>query len=656
MAQDQDKDRILVLSRRMYTRADMPRRPRKVKNDANWLGYRGDQDWSHKAEFQSRETTPGFPMAVEQIVGTFERAMTDSEEWLSAEPVSIGKTPFLDADTVRQLLMYYLTRLWTPGNRPETTRGIQVVISDAVKIGILEPNIVLKIWPVLCKKRHYRLKRAEPRPDEGEFDANLLAGKELETYDVETIRLAIIPIPWIDFFPDPSEACRYEIHRTRRQMSELIANPEYDQDKVKMLMGRANFEMDQRDARKSPGERTQGPDPYEIEVFEGWGDIVDDKTGEVLHENVLWTWAGDQVLRMPTPNPCWDGTRPFIVAPILRVPGSQEPKALADAAVPMWRATNELVNLFIDGSMRSTWGIGQIRPDVMESPEEVSDGIPQGYTAVLKPNTPINTPFYERMDRGETPQFAIEGMNRLEGFVSEALATPDTKLGQLPEKAVKTTEIVQAMQASGSLYESLAARLEDTLLEPLFEKAWRYILQYVDSFVTEELVMILGARRALILEEMSAAERFKLLHKTTFKVRGLRGLNGQEKKFSKLMVIVNLLQSNQQFADNFGQTYDYTKLWSQLLQASGVDATSLEMDEPSPEEKPPTGIPELDDGTGQPPAPGSAGGQLDPTLAAGNGASQPNLANVPSTEGAQGGQASMAAQTNPAVGSASGVG
>lgn len=641
-------DRILSLSHRMFTRSDMVRRARKPRNEANWLAYRGEQDWSHKADFQSRETTPGFPMAIEQIVGVFERALTDSEDWVDAQPVSIGKAPFLDADTTRQLLMYFLTRLWLPGNRPETSHGIQVVIADAVKVGLMEPAIVAKIWPVITKKRHFRLKKVEPTADAGDFDANQLVGEELESVDVDTVRLAIEIVPWDDYFPDPSPACQYEIHRTRKHLSELLANPEYDQDKVKSLMGRANAEMDRRDPRKSAGERAQGPDPFDIEVFEGWGNVIDDKTGEVLHENVFWTWAGDCVLREPTANPCWDGTRPFIVAPILRMPGSKEPKALADLAVPMWRATNELVNLLIDGSMRAAWGVGQVRPDIMESPEEISGGMPQGYVAVLKPNVPINSRFYERVDESVAPQFSLEGLNRLENYIGEALATPDTKLGQIPDKAVKATEIVQAMQASGSLFESLAARLEDTLLEPLFEKAWRYIIQYVESFVEDELVQILGARRALMLEEMSAAKRFRLLHKTTFKVRGLRGLNAQERKFAKLMTVVSLLQSNQQFADHFGQTRDFNKFWDQLLRSAGVDPTTLEMDEEAPEETEPTGVPELDNPA--PPEAGSAGGQLDPTLAAGNGGSQPNLANVPSPEGAQGGLSSMAATTNPNTG------
>lgn len=641
------EDQLLAIFRRCLTRSEMVRRPRKYKNDENWMAYRSEQDWSHKADFQSRETTPSFPVAVEQIVGTFERALTDSDDWLQAEPSGAGPSPFLDAPTIRGILKHFLERLWAPGNHPETAYGIQVVVADAVKRGLMEPNIVAKIWPVIVKRRQYRLKPIDPPEEHGDFVAYEYTGaKELEVVETETIRLAIEIIGWDDYFPDPSPACRYEIHRTRRHLSDLLANPEYDQEVVRTLMGQANDYMSKESKTRSQGERQVAPDPYEVEVYEYWGDIIDEASGEVLHQNIFAAWAGAHVLRKPTPNPTWDGTRPFITAPILRMPGTQEPKALADCAVPMWRATNELVNLLLDGSMRAAWGIGQIRPDLMESPEEVADGIPQGYTAVLKPNTPQNQKFYERVDNGEAPQLSLEGLQRLEGYVNEALATPDTRLGQLPDKQVKATEVVQAMQASGSLFESLAARLEDTLLEPLFEKAWRLLIQYLDSFMDEELVSIIGVRRTLMLEEMSAGERFKLLHKTTFKVRGLRGINSQERRFSQLMTLVNLLGSNPQFADHFGQTKSFEKLWDALIVGTGVDPAMLESDDEAAEG--PTGIPELDNPP--PPEPGSADGQLNPDLAAGTGASAPNLANAPAIEGAQGGGSSMAATTNPNTG------
>jgi len=606
---DVDNDILLRISRRYLDRGTLNRDRRKRKNAENWDGYLGEQDFSHKAEFQSREVTPGFPLAVEHIVGTFERALTDTDDWLSADAPGIGE-PVIPPSAVRGILLHYLQRLWVPGNRPETTYGIQVFVGDAVKRGILEGLVVGKVYPVLVKQRRYRYRKPKHSElDPGAYPAHeLAAAADLgKPTDVEVMRLAVDLVPFEDYFRDPSPALRYEIHRTRRQLDELRANDEYDRAAVDTLYGMAAGAVEEYARRNRTGESYVAPDPYEVEVYEAWGDVIDETTGDVLFENVFWAWSGDQILRQPTPNPAWDGTRPFIVAPLIRVPGSTVHKALADHALPMWRAANELVNLLLDAAMRGAWGVGQVRPDLMESPEEIADGIPQGYTAVLKPNTPIGQKFYERVDNGEASPVSLDGLNRLEAYVGEALATPDTKLGQLPSRQVKATEIVQAMQASGSLFESMAARFEDTFLEPLFEKAWKLIIQYADDFVVEELVQILGPRLTLQLEGMTPAERWALVSNAKFKVRGLRGVASKERTFNKLLSLVNLLATSSQIADAFGQTKDFQKLFNQIVVASGIDPESIALDEAPMQ-----------------PAPGTvAAGQLQPGLAGATGASPP---------------------------------
>lgn len=634
----QDNDDLLRISRRYFSRSDQVKRPRARKNDQNWEAYLGQQDFSHKADFQSQETTPTFPLAIEQIVGTFERALTDTDDWCQADAPGIGK-PMLDPAMIRGITMHYLERLWVPGNRPETAYGIQAFVGDAIKRGILEGLVICKVFPMFVKSRQYRFKKIKGSAlDPGNYPAHELAGDQLEPVELEDMRICLDLIAWADYFRDPSPSFNYEIHRTRRMLHELRANPEYDQEVVDRLYGKAAvIAMNQRE-RREKGEQFIEPDPYEIEVFEAWGNVIDEKDGTLLHENVFWCWAGDEILRRPTPNPFLDGTRPFIVAPLIRVPGTTNHKALADHAVPMWRAANELVNLMLDQAMRAAWGVGQVRPDIMESPEEVADGIPQGYTAVLKPNVPQGQKFYERVDEGQAPQISLEMLNRIEQEVNTALATPDTKLGQLPSRQVKATEIVQAMQASGSLFESMAARFEDTFLEPLFEKVWKLIVQYNDDFIQEEFVQILGPRLTLVLSSLTLPQRWQMIRKAKFKVRGLRGVAARERTFNKLMTIVNLLSSNQQFADNFGKTFDYTKLWSLLINNSGVDPGLLESDNDDPND-PNTDAAAAAAAAQQQP-PGSAGGQLDPSLAAGSGASAPG--EVTPAEGQRGAESAFA--------------
>lgn len=607
-----DNDNLLRISKRYLARGDQAKWPRKRKNQQNWDAYMGEQDFSHKAEFQSHETTPTLAIAIEQIVGTFERALTDSDDWLAADAPGLGK-PIISPTAVQELLLHYLQRLWTPGNRPETTHGIQVLVGDGIKRGLLEGLVIGKIYPVYVKSsrtRFGRLARAKVR--DGAHPAYELLGKEMRPESHYEMRIAIDLVDWNDYYRDPSPALNYEIHRTHRQLHELKGNPDYDQEAVDRLYGRASQVLEDYRSRNQMGEGYVEPDPYEIEVYEAWGNVVDETTGELVHENCFWTWANDEVLRKPTPNPFNDQTSPFIVAPLIRVPGSTVHKALADHVVPMWRAANELLNLLLDQAMRAAWGVGQVRPDIMESPEEIADGIPQGYTAVLKPNVPQGHKFYERVDNGEAPQISLEGLNRVESYINEGLATPDTKLGALPSRQVKATEVVQAMQASGSLFEGMAARFEDTWLEPMFEKAWKIIVQYIPDFLEEELVQILGDRMALTLTSMSDRERWDLIANAKFKVRGLRGVASRERTFNKYMNIANLLFTAPQALDVFGRTRSIDKFFDALLTAGGADTDRFSLEDE-----------EVEAALGQAAEGQVAGGQVNPALAAGGGASPP---------------------------------
>lgn len=634
--------RIVAIGQGYLQRSTMARAPRRPKNKANWEAYMCEQDFSHKASFQSRETTPTFPIAIDQIVGTFERALTDSTDWLAVSAPGIGE-PLLPPDVIADLTQYYMARIWRPGNHEETAYGVQALVGDACKRGTLEPIIAAKIYPIFINRRHYKLESTKPVPGAPEAmraDELVKARTVAKPVEVKTLRLAVELLDWDSYYPDPSPACRFEIHRTRRAIHELLANEDYDPDVVRSLLSKANAEAERQDYARSKGETSVGPNPYEVDVYEAWGDIIDERSGELLFENVVWTWACSELLRWPTPNPAADGTRPFVTSAILRVPNSTEHKALADHAVPMWRASNELVNLLLDGAFRAAWGVGQARPDLMESPEEIADGVPQGYTAVLKPNVPLGAKFYERVDNGEAPQLSLDQLNRLETYVQQALAIPDAKLGQISDRAVKATEVVQAMQGSGSLYDSFAARFETTWLEPVFQKAWKTIVQYADDFVEEELVSILGARRALILTDMSDAERWKLLHKATFTCRGIRGVAAREREFNKVMTIVNLLGANPQFAEHFGRKYSFDKLWSIVLRLSGQNPAALELDEeptpPASEELVPGAA-----GTGESAiaAADQAGGQLDMSLV-GSGASQPNISGTVADQ--RGGESALA--------------
>lgn len=569
-----------------YNRAWQARWNRRSQNLANWNAYHSRMDWSGKLPWQTQQTVSEFGMAIEQSVGILERGLTDTEDWLTVEPVAIGK-PVIDPDTIAHLLKYYLQRLWIPGNAADTAYSFANLVSDGVKRGLLESIITAKVYGVFATKYQYKLVSSGPkdnkygRPNDiKEYQMTSTDRPKVARDTIEDFRLAVDLIPWEDFFPDPSLLNTYVIHEVSAHLSELAANPDYDPKVIDAIRGTANSSSyaDMYKRITQDVVFVQHP-PDEVRVQECWGDLIDPTSGEVLATNSFWTICNGLVLRPPTPNPFWHGKLPFVSAALLRTPNSTVHKALADDAVDAWRFLNELISLMFDGALGSVWGKYQMRTDFVENSEDYSEGVPQASTILLRPNTPEGYKALERIDETALPQYAMEMFNLGMREFQTAMATNDLRLGQQPPREATATSIVEAMSASGSLFESIAARVEDSVLEPIFELGWMTILQYeFDHKLTDPaLVQILGPERVLELTKLSNEERFVLLAQSAkFKCRGLRGVAARNRTMTKLANYMQLMGQVPQLAASFDRKYSWDRMNEQLLRGSGADPSTLE--------------------------------------------------------------------------------
>jgi hypothetical protein len=558
---------------------------RRAQNLANWNALHSRQDWSHKLPWQTQQTVAEFGISVEQAVGALERGLTDTEDWLTVDPIGIGD-PVIDPDTVAAFLKYYLQRLWVPGDAPETSYNLANLLGDGIKRALLESILTAKVTGKLCTKYQYRLEHSKPqRGPMGHRES--LDGYQLAAHGrprvvrdpIRDFRLNVELVPWEDWFPDPSLLNKYVIHEVTVHLSDLGANPDYDPDVVKAVRGTAAAMYADMYKRATQDVVFVHHDPDEVRVQEFWGDLIDPGSGEVLATNSFWTICNGHLLRPPTPNPFWHGKRPFVSAALLRTPNSTVHKALADDAVNTWQFLNELVSLMFDGALAAVWGKGQMRSDYVENIDEFGEGIPQAATFLLRPNTPEGYKAWERLDEGELPQYALEMFNLAMRQFQTAMATNDLKLGQQPPQEATATAIVEAMQAAGSLFESIAARIEDTFLEPLFELSWQTILQYEfdEKLVDPVLVQILGPERVLALTQMSNEERFVVLAQAAkFKCRGLRGVTARSRILTKLANLLQLFGQNTQLAEAYMKKYSMDRLTEHLIRNSGIDPSTLE--------------------------------------------------------------------------------
>ena len=544
------------------------------KNRENWDFYHGRQDWSHKMKHQSKDFMPDFPMAIERIANFISQPFADTEDWFDVMNVGIGPAAF-DPVTLRKMTLYYLNRLYQPGDYCDTARNFALVMNDAAKLIALEAVACAKVYAVLCDRFQYMLEDGQRLTTyESDYSGLDMTVQQVET---PTLRIAIDLIPWEDYFPDPSGHNLFDIHEKSTTLTQLRDNPDYDEKVIDSLVNQRgnggdsqghmpDFERRRRNDQDDPGDNAF----FNPRIRECWGDIVDLRDGKrLLPPNTLCTVTTDrQFLREPVRNPFWHGRRPFVTGKLLSVPLSTVHKAIADHAVPVARAMNELDNLMLDGAIAEVWGIRQMRPDLLENPEEVDDGIPQGYTGKLKDGTQPNDKFLERVDDGAMPQFAIEMQRQKSGQFQVATALPDTAQGALPPRQTKATELVQVQQASQGLFAGFSAFLDKGFICPIVELVWMTLWQYVDDFLEPEVVQIIGPERALVLQSMPAAERFVMMAQAVrFDVKGLRMLSQSQEMFSRLTTFLQSLGVNPALLMAFDSKYDLVPYLEDMMKA-----------------------------------------------------------------------------------------
>lgn len=546
----------------------------------NWAAIHGEHDWSHKQKHQSKEWLPESAMALEQIGAFMKRSLVDFGEWYDAKPIGVGETP-IPSEAAEELIGEALNSVDFP-----------TIVSDAIKLASIESLATAKIHGRIVTDRRFYAERGvrfvEVNGDGGEIRIERVVEPKVKTEEVRRWQLAIDLVPFEAYFPDPRGRKLYEIHRVERDLHELREMEEggvYDPAVIELIV--EDFERAEDEAAKlarTAQTKTQPPAfRKRVVIDECWGTLLS-KTGRVMETNIVSALANEKyVIRPPEDNPFWHGESCFVSEPLIRIPLSVWHKAILDHAVPLNRVMSEILNLIIDGGFRGVWGLGQVRPDIMENPEEITDGIPQGFSAVLKSGVPIGQKWYERVDTTGSVAEGLPVFQALSQAHQKATAVPDIKIGGLPQKQVLATEISQVVESTSTIFEGIARDFEDRWIEKVLDKTWKTQWQHLDDFSPDELLGILGPRDALLLQRMLPEERFAMMAKAwRWRVFGIRAVLSRARDFQKLATFLELLGNNRALAEAFQQEYSIGKLLLNVIKTIDIDPEGLKRDPNEP--------------------------------------------------------------------------
>ncbi|MDE1840137.1 MAG: hypothetical protein KGH87_09480, partial [Thaumarchaeota archaeon] len=530
---------VLHVTDSYFREALSAKKTRTAKSRENQQMYLGHQDFSHKQAGQSAEFIPMVPLAVEQFSGFVKKALIDYGDWFDVDVD--GELPITDNE-IRSII---LNQFNTMSRCEEGRNDLPVVIADGVKSAQLHSLMIFKVYGKDFKKKKFHVERGS------EFKRHTLPSGadqivEVPKYNIQRKEksywhLCVDAVNTEDYYPDPTGRNLYKIHRVERDLWEIEALAEagiYNPEVVEKIKNDfTEFEKKTQEALDANQDTSVTPDFRRRAVIdECWGHLLD-ANGRIWKTDQVWARANEKYLiREPEDIPFWHGQDPFVVAPLIRVPFSVWHKALADHSVPLNIAYNELFSLMLDGGLASVHGIKQLRTEYMERPEDASGGIPQGMTIAVKSEMPADVKVLETVSTGTIPPDAQIMLNIVKREFDQASLMNSIQMGQLPERQVKATEVVQASQNNSSLLESIVGDLEQAM-ELLVWKAWNVILQDMHHIEMKYLKSAVNQQAILQFAKMTPEERFVAFQNVNFKVRGLQATISRAKDFQKVMAV-----------------------------------------------------------------------------------------------------------------------
>lgn len=561
----QKNDQAVIETTGHYRReAELAKASRMQQNRKNFEFYHLKQNFSHKLKGQSAEFIPRQAMAVEQIAQFLQQGLMDFGDFFSVTSKPGVKKPLFEDHEIRKLLLAQLDK-----------SDFYNFVLDSLKLGLLGSVMISKVHGCYVQSPHFLT--------QGKGDKEKLLRDKDKFW-----QLKLSLVRQRNYFPDPTSEGLYKLEQIEMDMWALEQmvrrKPDvYEVSAFEALRGALASGNEMSDHTRAV-ETNQSPSSAgyrkRVKLYEVWGNCIDSQSGKLLHEKKVWLVANERFLLMkPQAYPSWLNTDPYVVAPLIRTPFSEWHKALMDAPTWLNQALNEIFNLIIDGGLQEAFGIKQVRENWLEDPSEIAEGIPAGTTLAVNAACPPGAKVLERVDSGSLSGGTVNAFNLASGEFNQSALQNDLRVGTLPPRAVKATEVVEASQSITSVFTGVAKSVEQPYVEKLLEKAWPLICQHFDEMDPAELKALLGDRRHAELARLSPKERFaQTVNGQRFRVFGITQTMNKIKDFRKLTTLLQSVSGNPQLAEAFIRKYDMTKLLGEIIKALDVNEDRIKHD------------------------------------------------------------------------------
>lgn len=538
-------------------------------NRDNYAMYQMRYDFTHKKPGQSTEVLSKTRNATEQIKSFFQQSLADLDDWWRVVPTNgtDGTTMVIRPEEIQKITNYML-------NKADYFNHVGLSVQQA----LLGSLAVSKVHGKMVSKPRFTTKK-EGR---GRSYAKHVIATEEKTW-----KLAFGQIRQEDYYPDDTGADEklYEIEDSLLDLhivKQLAEGDDaiYDKsvvDKLSPWYGDSDLQGEKR--AFETGQNT--PIKYRrprVKITEFWGTIVDENTGDILHENVVCTVANDTyIIRKPTPNPLWHQCSPIAAAAMIEVANTIWGIALMDAGTKHSKTLTEMFNLILDSGMKAVWGVNQIRVDALDDVSQITDGIPWGTSLKVNSSLPPGLKVMEPVITGDIPVQALNVFNLLNQETLTSMMTNDLRMGAQSSRAVKATEVVAAENSITSVFQGMAKNFEQKKIQVELELAWKTIAQNWDVIDKETFISVFGEERGTQLSNIEPQDVFvDTVNGCKFEVFGISLALRRQADFRKYTTLLQVIGSSEVLIEAFMQRYDFAKYLGEIMTALDINKTKIE--------------------------------------------------------------------------------
>ena len=582
-----DKAYALRYALAVREESEMAKKDRMDMNEDNYTMYHLKHDFSQKMPGQSKEVLSKTRNATESSKSTFQQALADLGEWYRITSRSKedpeGQSLPIKPYEMQCLMNYMLGRA-----------NYFSHVGSSVQSGLLGSLSISRVHGQLIPKPKFTVRKG---------GKGSRAKTEVLVDENLTWELRFKDIRQEDYFPDPTcsglfeiDECMMDLHLLKKLAKD---DPDYDMTAINKLKSWGDADLSGAERARETGQNISAPRMRpQVKLTNFFGTIVDEVTGDILHENCIMTIANDtDIIRGPVSNPMWHQKNDIVAAALIEFTNSPWGVAMMDAGTKHNRSLIELFNLMLDSAFKAVWGVNQIRTDVLNDPTQITDGIKWGTNLQVNSSLPLGGKVMEPVITGEIPSEVLQMFNILTQETLTSMKTNDLRMGAQSMRAVKATEVVAAENSITSEFQGIAKNFESKKIQPELELACWTICQNWDLIDSEVFSSLFGVERGEQMAAMKPQEVFVgTVNGMKFEVFGISETLRRQADFRKYTTFMQVMGASPMFMEAYLQAgYTFDKLLEQVMTAIDINKSKLKgksgSGAPSPTMQQPGGAP-----------------------------------------------------------------